>query len=213
MVDVLSTSEPLRQAAARTGEQLYVNAYGQTDTGEVREQNQDHFLIAALHRQLDVLQSSLGAEVTAELCHQTQGWVFVVADGMGGHAGGAEASALTVETSLKYLRNLLPLFLRMDLERPDLAEEALRSVAYLCHEDVLDHAAAAPPNESQMGTTLTLAFVLWPELFVVHVGDSRCYLLRDGRMRQITRDHTMAQEMIDGGLDPEIPRTPGWKTY
>jgi protein phosphatase len=153
-----------------------------------------------------VLQSSLGGKVAGELCSQTQGWVFVVADGMGGQAGGAEASALAVETSLKYLRTLLPLILRMDLDQLEMAEEVLRTAICLCHEDVLDRAADAPASKRQMGTTLTLAFVLWPQLFVVHVGDSRCYLLRDGTMRQITRDHTMAQEMIDGGLDPEVAR-------
>jgi protein phosphatase len=55
-----------------------------------------------------------------------------------------------------------------------------------------------------MGTTLTMVYVLWPRAYVVHVGDSRCYLLRDDRLEQITRDHTVAQRFVEEGrLQPE----------
>jgi protein phosphatase len=53
-----------------------------------------------------------------------------------------------------------------------------------------------------MGTTLTLAYLLWPRLYVVHAGDSRCYLLRNARLHQITRDHTVAQRLVDQGILP-----------
>jgi protein phosphatase len=51
-----------------------------------------------------------------------------------------------------------------------------------------------------MGTTLTMAYILWPRLYVVHAGDSRCYLARGGRLHQITRDHTVAQQMVEQGI-------------
>ena len=51
-----------------------------------------------------------------------------------------------------------------------------------------------------MGTTLTMAYVCWPLLYVVHVGDSRCYLLRGSRLRQITHDHTVAQQLVEEGV-------------
>jgi PPM family protein phosphatase len=66
----------------------------------------------------------------------------------------------------------------------------------------VEAAAAADPDRSRMGTTLTLAYLLWPRLYIIHVGDSRCYLLRGGRLDRVTRDHTVAQRMVDEGLMP-----------
>lgn len=59
--------------------------------------------------------------------------------------------------------------------------------------------SASSDTHYRMGTTVTLAYVLWPKLFLVHAGDSRCYLLRSGQLRQLTTDHTLAQQMIECG--------------
>jgi protein phosphatase len=190
---------------------LVVNTYGQTDVGSVRDRNQDHFLIAALHRQLDVVQTSLDNDAAGALCNQSQGWVFVVADGMGGLAGGEEASSLTVETSFSYLRTTMPTLLRLDSEQPEIAEETLRSVVCRCHEEVLAAAAHGPERRQQMGTTLTMAVALWPQLFVAHVGDSRCYLMRNGELRQLTSDHTVARELEDRGVDHHTAARPPYE--
>ena len=64
---------------------------------------------------------------------------------------------------------------------------------------MVEGAAGADPEHRRMGTTLTLAYVQWPRLYVVHAGDSRCYLLRGARLHRITRDHTIAQQMVDRG--------------
>jgi protein phosphatase len=189
---------------APAGGELVVNAFGQTDPGLVRSANQDHFLIASLLRQAEVMQTSLGEDQCTGLDCLFQGWALMVADGMGGHAGGEEASAMVVESSLHYLRSTVPWFLNLGPDHAEVAEETLRSMVRRCHDMVLAASLEEPVAKRKMGTTLTLAYVLWPRLFVVHAGDSRCYLIRGGRMRQVTRDHTMAQELVDhAGMDPE----------
>ena len=175
---------------------VFVNAYGQTTRGKVRRTNEDQFLIAALNRQLDVIQTSLDEKDCAALGAHSQGWMFLVADGMGGHAAGGEASTLAVESSIRYMRETMPWFDRFGPGEAEEAEDVLRSIVRACHQTVRE-AAENCTDQVGMGTTLTLAYVRWPDLFVVHSGDSRCYLLRDGDLRQITRDHTLAQDLAD----------------
>ncbi len=73
----------------------------------------------------------------------------------------------------------------------------------------LEAATAARPERRGMGTTLTMAYILWPQLYVVHVGDSRGYLFRPPKLEQITRDQTMAQQLVDRGVlaPEEAPRS------
>lgn len=193
------TNEELPPTVAR----VFVNAYGQTARGKVRTTNEDQFLIASLNRQLDVIQTSLDEQDCAALGAHSQGWVFLVADGMGGHAAGEEASALAVETTMHFIRETMPWFVRLGPEEAEEAEDALRSIIRECHRAVREEAEERT-DQREMGTTLTLAYVRWPELFVVHAGDSRCYLLRGGELQQITRDHTLAQDLAERtDLDPE----------
>jgi protein phosphatase len=175
---------------------VFVNAYGQTARGKVRTTNEDQFLIASLNRQLDVIQTSLDEEDCAALGAHSQGWLFLVADGMGGHAAGEQASALAVETTMHFIRETMPWFVRLGPEQAEEAEDALRSIIRECHRAVRE-AGDERTDQREMGTTLTLAYVRWPELFVVHAGDSRCYLLRDDDLQQITRDHTLAQDLAE----------------
>jgi protein phosphatase len=128
----------------------------------------------------------------------------MVADGMGDPAGGSQASALAVESGLRYLRNTVPWFLGLAAEQVEEAEETLRAVVSRCHQTVLAAALQDPEHRRLMGTTLTMAHIIWPYLFVVYAGDSRCYLLRDRQLTQLTRDHTVAQELVERQiLDPE----------
>jgi len=194
-----ATNEELLPTVAR----VFVNAYGQTARGTIRTTNEDQFLIASLNRQLDVIQTSLDERDCAALGAHSQGWVFLVADGMGGHAAGEEASALAVETTMRFIRETMPWFVRLGPEEAEEAEDALRSIIRECHRAVREEAEERT-DQREMGTTLTLAYVRWPELFVVHAGDSRCYLLREGELQQITRDHTLAQDLAERtDVDPE----------
>jgi protein phosphatase len=176
---------------------LAVESYGLTDPGRKRAENQDQFVTAALMRALWIQQSSLPS--TAVRYADDRGHVFIVADGMGGVAGGEKASAIAVGAIEDFLLNALRWLFALDG-----SEEAsvLRDFkAALRTADACVYAAAANnPGLRGMGTTLTMAYSLDADLFLAHVGDSRCYVLRGGVLLQLTRDDTLMQQMVESGL-------------
>ncbi len=174
-----------------------MDCYGLTDRGRVRPVNEDHFLLADLSKSMLIHQTSLHLDDHTRLFGATQGRLLVVADGMGGHAAGERASALAVDTLARYVLGTMPWFLRLQGDCEDDLQEELKTALSRCQERIQ---ASAGPEEQGMGTTLTLAYIVWPQVYVVHVGDSRCYLMRSGRLEQVTRDHTMAQRLVDAGV-------------
>ncbi len=188
---------------------LAVRSFGLTDRGQVRPSNEDHFLIAELARTLWVRQSSLPQPKT--LYGRNRGHVLLVADGMGGHQVGEVASALSVETVETFVLHLLKRFSNLQTTDEQTVlqdfQAALRQADLrLCDE------AARHPEWARMGTTLTMAFISGRSLFVVHAGDSRCYLFHAGTLRALTADHTMAAEMARRGLiRPEEVRSHQWR--
>jgi len=176
---------------------LTVRAFGLTDCGKIRRTNQDHFLIAALRKALEVRQTSLPAPAvrdSGDQCH-----LLVVADGMGGHSGGEEASALAIGSVEAFILATFKWFEQVRSEGQDQLlvdfQEALRAA----NARVLAEAAERPELHG-MGTTLTLAYSHNDMLFVAHVGDSRCYLFRQGGLYQLTLDHTLVEEMVHRGV-------------
>ncbi|MGQ9558045.1 MAG: Stp1/IreP family PP2C-type Ser/Thr phosphatase [Desulfurispora sp.] len=115
--------------------------------------------------------------------------LFAVADGMGGHRAGEVASRLAVDVLAAVMKE------KQDVILPDrlllAAETANREIYSL---------GRANPQLSGMGTTLTAACLYYPRLFFVHIGDSRLYLWRRGTLQQLSRDHTLVQEMVDQAL-------------
>ena len=185
---------PVSEAPARP---LSVESFGLTDVGRRRETNQDQFVTASLMRALWVQQSSIPQSTVRYA--DDRGHVFIVADGMGGAKGGEQASAIAVDAVEVFLLNALRWLLALDG-----AEEAsvLRDFkSALLRADACVYAAASQDRGLRgMGTTLTMAFSLDADLFVAHVGDSRCYLLRDRVLLQLTRDDTLVQQMVETGL-------------
>src|SRR5215813_9720655 len=128
--------------------------------------------------------------------------IFVVADGMGGHAAGEVASAMAVETVRKTLEEA-----KSDIEafKKKPSDAGRRQLVQLLQNAVLQaHQAVFQRGQSEqdkagMGTTLDVVLVAGPEAFVAHVGDSRTYLIRDGRTSQITTDHTVAEVLVIEG--------------
>ena len=159
-----------------------MDCYGLTDVGQVREVNEDQFLIADLSKSMLVHQTSLGHEDHTRLFGGSQGQLLLVADGMGGQAAGQQASAIAVQTLERYVLNAMPWFFRLQESLEDDHRDELKVALEACQRGI-EAAAEASPARRGMGTTLTMAYVVWPRLYVVHVGTSRCYLFRRPRTR------------------------------
>ncbi|MGO2847641.1 MAG: PP2C family protein-serine/threonine phosphatase, partial [Microbacterium gubbeenense] len=123
--------------------------------------------------------------------------LFVVADGMGGHAGGDIASAIAINR-LKHLDR--------HFDAPGQAEEALRETIVSTAQDLVD-AAASKPQLAGLGTTVSGIVMVDEYAVIAHIGDSRIYLYRDGELTQITTDHTFVQRLVETGrITPEEAR-------
>ncbi len=175
-----------------------VDRHGVTDIGKTREQNEDQFLIADLNKSAKIHQTSLSMDDGARWFGGLQGSLMLVADGMGGHASGERASTIAVDRVIRYILNTMPWFYRLETESEEDLRDELTAALEKCQENIQAEGEAFPKREG-MGTTLTMAYTLWPRFYVVHVGDSRCYLLRGSRLKQITTDHTLAQQLVDSG--------------
>ena len=178
-------------------EQPAVDAFGLTDVGRVRENNEDHFLVAAISRSVEIGQTSLPGPRVEGRFPGVRAWLFAVADGVGGVPGSELASELTVEALLRSTATVATCFHAMDTEREhDLLERLERSTLEVHAKLVAEHGRA----NLVPATTLTLALLAWPRVYHVHVGDSRAYYLRRGRLVQVTRDQTLGEYMMDAGV-------------
>ena len=180
-----------------------LDLFGLTHIGNVRKTNQDHFLLCTVHPQVVVHGTSLPAPDQLPLRGERLATIMLVADGVGSGSGGGEASQLAVETITRYVATSLRCYHTAGAGREGEFEEALRIGAIEAHTAVKTEAATRE-DAGRMATTLTLSIVTWPWMHVVQVGDSRCYFYVDGTLRQVTRDQTMAQDLVDrGALPPE----------
>lgn len=181
--------------------------YGLTHRGSVRSSNQDHFLICALRRHVDIALTSLpdGSRWPAT---ERLATLAMVADGVGGSSHGEEASRLAVEAVTEYVAQSMRAYYTADAAAEEDFVSALENAAMQTHARVVERAQADPSGRN-MATTLTLYLGVWPRAYLLQLGDSRCYLMRDGVLTQITRDQTMAQELVDQGVltRADAPRT------
>jgi protein phosphatase len=170
-----------------------------TDRGKIRPGNEDQLLIAVLLKALQVQQTSLPQP---EFQHSSdRSHLFVVADGMGGRAGGETASALAIGSVESFVLNSLKWFAHCKGDEQDrVLADFQRALAEASSR--IQAEGAGDPELHGMGTTLTLAYSLNNELFVAHAGDSRCYLLHDGALVRLTRDHTLVEELVREGVLP-----------
>jgi serine/threonine protein phosphatase PrpC len=177
--------------------------FGATHPGHVRDNNQDQFLVAALERALFIEGSSLPAEAGTRLTDTPQGRLLIVADGIGGHGGGELASAVTIDAMAHYAFEAMPWAMNRSERTLQELGEGLRDAVAKAQARVR-RVARRKNVAPDLGTTLTMAYVAWPDLHVVHVGDSRAYLFREGKLHRLTRDHTLAQQLVDDHtLTPE----------
>ena len=153
-----------------------ISFYAATDVGRLRDHNEDNYLV---DKKLSL---------------------FVVADGMGGHAAGEVASALAVRIIHEELKKDAAAIedaapqTRGTKQILVLLEHAVQKACARIHEE-----AKADVNKRGMGTTLSALLIAGSHGFIAHVGDSRIYLLRDGRIQQVTEDHTVYNELVKRG--------------
>ncbi|MDJ0510169.1 MAG: Stp1/IreP family PP2C-type Ser/Thr phosphatase [Crocosphaera sp.] len=152
---------------------------GLTDPGLLRSVNQDNFYL------------------------DPDGRFFIVADGMGGHAGGQEASLIATQTVKEYLENAWD----SEVSSYEILEEAIIKANEGILEDQQNH-----PERGEMGTTVVVVLFRGEQPLKAHVGDSRLYRLREGQLEQITEDHTwVARALKMGDIEPEQAKTHPWR--
>ena len=166
---------------------MRITSCGITDVGMKRTNNEDNYLV---NDELNL---------------------FVCCDGMGGHVGGEYASAIAVNTVEEVLANIES---NPDIELPDAgsdpverAREKVRYAIRLAGKRIYEKATAEPEYKG-MGTTALALLIDDKNFFIAHVGDSRGYILRDGRIEQLTEDHSLVNEKVKAGvLTPEEAKT------
>lgn len=172
--------------------EIQFESAGLTDSGSVRAENQDQYFVAELSRCMQSVSSSLSFQQGGQLTGGTLGQLLMVADGMGGHRAGADASRLAVEYFVASILNRVAwLFPKSDGDELAMIED-LKAIMSQSHREI-ERLSQQDPEMFGMGTTFTMAYVIWPRMYIVHAGDSRCYLFRKGKLQVLTHDHTVAE--------------------
>ena len=187
MTDPTSTTQKISKQESVATAPFYLSVAGHTDIGRVREKNEDAFVVADL----------TGGALLDKVPHARfdvgeRGVLLAVSDGMGGAQAGEVASALVVETLTLAMANA-----PADAPRDALMNDAVQKA----HRAVWD---VAKRESKKMGATLTAVFVHAGRAYIAEVGDSRAYLIRGGKMCQLTHDQSMVQMLVDTGvIEPE----------
>lgn len=178
-----------------------IDAWGLTHPGKVRKENQDHFFVGALARGVTVIATSARdvGEDPEILYPERLASLGVVADGVGSTAGGGEAARIAVRALVASVSRFFHDADTAEREDPDVFSRLLNDAALACHESLLEK-AEEEGGARRFATTLTLFLGLWPHAYLLQVGDSRCYIYKGGVLTQISRDQTIAQDLVDSGV-------------
>jgi protein phosphatase len=168
-----------------------------THQGLVRTNNEDHFMVVERRRTRSVLFTNLPAGVLSAA--DDVAYLYAVADGMGGAVFGEMASMLALRSGFEQASGAIKWsWIINDREVQDLKERV--EICFKRMSDAIVAKATEDPQFAGMGTTLTAVYSVGMDAFIGHVGDSRGYLMHDGTLTRITRDHTLAQQCLDAGL-------------
>jgi protein phosphatase len=165
--------------------------------GNYREHNEDNFYVPGRRS----VRPDSGSESQSELpALELDPWnLFIVADGMGGQQAGEQASLMAVEMIPRAIQRRLP----PDEKEPTRIKDAIRDAIAEVNQEILGSSGAIT-EYSNMGTTVVLACFRFDRVFVAGIGDSRAYRLREGRLEQLTKDHSLADALLDAGtISPE----------
>ena len=175
-----------------------IDVYGLTHPGRVRSTNQDHFLLASIHKRVSVIHTSLSEQQRQPFGDERLAFIAMVADGVGGGDGGETASRTTLEIATQYVVSSMNCYYGADSAEAAFID-ALQDAAMRSHAAVVEK-RKLEPNVRSMATTLTLWMGVWPWYYLLQVGDSRYYLYRDAKLTQVSRDQTIAQDLLDQGV-------------
>ena len=185
-----TTAAPPTPPATPTRGEVRLKLFARTDVGQIREHNEDNFLVADLtKRSRGLLEANRLASVGPF------GHLFAVCDGMGGAAAGEVASQLAVD--IIYERMVDGLDQKSEVARDEIARRLVRAVETAGFR--IFQEAKADRSRRGMGTTVTAAALVDDHLFFAQVGDSRGYILRDGVLTQVTRDQSLVNQLIEAG--------------
>jgi protein phosphatase len=186
------------------GALMAIDVAATTHEGHVRPNNEDHYLVIRFGRSLQNLQTNVDSKLLPPN-YDLNGYGMIVADGLGGMSGG-EVASRTALTKLIELATETPDWI-LGFDDSEKVERILNRAKdrFLKIDEALKNKADLDASLSGMGTTLTMALTLGNNLVIGHIGDSRAYLFRDGNLTQLTKDHTVAQELIDAGLSNTDP--------
>jgi serine/threonine protein phosphatase PrpC len=179
-----------------------IDTFGLTDRGKVRSANNDHFLIASFHRNLRVHFTSMPGGIGHQET-ESRGFLFLVADGVGGLTSAGDGSALALSTLAHHLLHATEICSELVLTQQEKSSTDLRDAVMRAHAAIVDMGNEAGGKPA---TTLTMYAGFWPRAFIVHVGDSRMYRYRDGELTLFTSDQTYEQLMLESGaIKPGSP--------
>lgn len=171
-----------------------------SDRGKVRENNEDHYAVLKRIRSQELMLANL--QMTDLNISQEDSYLAMIADGVGGGAFGEVASELALRTVWEVTDRMCSWISRLtDFESQ--ADEIQERVATFTEriQRVFQAMGRTVPEMQEMGTTFTVACIMGLDAVVVNLGDSRAYLFRDGNLHQISQDHTLAQELINEGVE------------
>lgn len=169
---------------------LRVEVFGRTDVGTTRDHNEDSFLVADLTTREASLQPSVRDHALG-----ARGTLFMVADGMGGAAAGELASEMATETVCTHMLEAWGSDTEVTEQR---FAYRLKEAVEIANSRIYEYARNHPENRG-MGTTTTACGVFGSALFLTQIGDSRGYLIRQGKITQITKDQSLMQRLVDAG--------------
>jgi protein phosphatase len=177
--------EPLHSppvAATRKPRDDEIDTYGLTHTGKVRKTNNDHFLLASIHKRLAVHRTSLPELSHVPGAEERVAYLAMVADGVGGGEGGEVASRVALEAVTGYVNGSMQCYYQENADEAAFVE-LLHEAAMQTHARVVQQGEGMPDTR-RIATTLTLFLGVWPWFYVLQVGDSRYYIYRQGKLTQ-----------------------------
>jgi protein phosphatase len=169
---------------------IVVRMSGKSDVGRSREHNEDSFLLADLTTGRSSLDETFGEHEAG-----SRGTLFIVADGLGGAVSGEIASRMAVEIVLDEMRRR---WSEVDSTDPAAFAAALQGATEAANARIHEYAMSHREHRG-MGTTATIAGLYGDRLYLVQVGDSRAYLIRGGEARQLTKDQSLMQRLVEAG--------------